>query len=425
MHIDGVGVVPECYAVQAWRAVPRSVCRLRTLAATFGRGSGVDKIFTRPGEETTTESQGALPAGPAGLFHHPWSKPLGLFIVTTGIGLAYLPLLVLRGSGTSAIIVSMIGWWQWIPIALLISWFDRTLPFTEKQSGRRLAAHAALGMVVTVSSVLINGQIGYELGVNTWLPLAKPLQGFDWLLWCCLVYSLVLGGVFAVAYYERYRLSEMRNSRLEFAFVEARLNALRMQLDPHFLFNTLNAISSHVERDPKLARTMIEHLGDLLRLSLETKDRQEVALFEELNFLDHYLEIQRIRFGDRLKVEINVAPDVKLASVPSLFIQPLVENAIRHGLSRRAAGGKVIISAEKSGDQVDIRVCDDGVGLPQGWQLETSAGHGLSITRERIAGYYAGSDCKFAVQPRPEGGTEVRILLPYRKLGEPKDGSNS
>ncbi len=118
-----------------------------------------------------------------------------------------------------------------------------------------------------------------------------------------------------------------------------------MQLDPHFLFNALNTISSQVERDPRLARSMIEHLGDLLRLSLESRDREEIPLAEELAFLDHYLAIQRIRFGDKLKIEIRIDPEVLYAPVPCLFIQPLVENAIRHGISRRASGGTVIVSA--------------------------------------------------------------------------------
>ena len=171
--------------------------------------------------------------------------------------------------------------------------------------------------------------------------------------------------------------SQLRTRAMEKSYSQARLNALRMQLDPHFLFNALNTISSHVERDPKLTRLMIEHLGDLLRMSLESKDRQEVPLAEELAFLDHYLAIQKIRFGRRLKVEIDVAPEVRYASVPSLFLQPLVENAIRHGISHRASGGTVQVTAEPVGGKLAIRVADDGAGLPPGWTLENSNGPGL------------------------------------------------
>src|SRR5581483_1777731 len=155
-------------------------------------------------------------------------------------------------------------------------------------------------------------------------------------------------------------------------FAEARLNALRMQLDPHFLFNALNTISSHVERDPKLTRRMIEHLGDLLRLSLESRDKQEVPLVEELAFLDHYLAIQKIRFGNQLQVKMQIAPEVRLAAVPALVVQPLVENAIRHGISRRAAGGTVTVQATSEKGRLEIRVLDDGVGLPQDWSMAGS-----------------------------------------------------
>jgi LytS/YehU family sensor histidine kinase len=196
-----------------------------------------------------------------------------------------------------------------------------------------------------------------------------------------------------------------------------------MQLDPHFLFNALNTISSHVERDPKLTRKMIEHLGDLLRMSLESKDRREVPLAEEMAFLDHYLAIQKIRFGDKLTVKIDVAPEVRYAAVPSLIIQPLVENAIRHGLSRRASGGMVTVSAEKVDGRLEIRVKDDGVGLPPGWTLEVSAGLGLAVTRERIAGLHPNGEARFAIRNRMEGGTEAEISLPLHVVEEDAHGN--
>src|SRR5581483_2081455 len=174
------------------------------------------------------------------------------------------------------------------------------------------------------------------------LPMAFR-QGF---LWSWIVYWVICGVHLTFRYYRHYLATELRLERMERSFSEARLNALRMQLDPHFLFNALNTISSQVERDPRLARTMIEHLGDLFRLSLETRDRQEIPLAEELAFLDHYVAIQKIRFADSLRIEMHVAPGVKYALVPSLIVQPLVENAIRHGISRRASGGTVTVFAE-------------------------------------------------------------------------------
>jgi two-component system LytT family sensor kinase len=167
---------------------------------------------------------------------------------------------------------------------------------------------------------------------------------------------------------------------------------------------------------------MIGHLGDLLRLSLNSKDRQEVPLLEEMAFLEHYLAIQKIRFGDHLNIERQIAPDVKYASVPCLFIQPLVENAIRHGISQRASGGTVIISAQRVENRLQIRVLDDGVGLPPDWTLENSSGVGLSVTRERVASLYPEGDSQFAVMRRAGGGAEVEISFPLRVLEEDTHG---
>lgn len=161
---------------------------------------------------------------------------------------------------------------------------------------------------------------------------------------------------------------------------------------------------------------MIEHLGLLLRLSLDSKDRQEVTLAEEMAFLDHYLAIQKIRFGEHLTIDIRIAPEVERASVPSLFVQPLVENAIRHGISRRSSGGTVIVSAQRVANRLEIRVVDDGVGLPPGWSLENSSGLGLSVTRERIAALHPDGASHFAVRRRAAGGAEVEIVLPLRLL---------
>jgi two-component system LytT family sensor kinase len=312
---------------------------------------------------------------------------------------------------------SLALWWSWGVLAPLIVAADLRLPFSETQLLRRIAAHLLLSLFFTSLLVYVLLADRALLGLGSWSALRDPhafpnaLRGM--FLWNWLIYWVIVGAWQAYQYYRRYLSSELRRERLEHQFSEARLNALRMQLDPHFLFNALNTISSQLERDPRLAREMIEHLGDLLRLSLDSKDRQEVPLAEEMAFLAHYLAIQKIRFGDNLRVEIRVDPEVKYASVPSLFVQPLVENAIRHGISRRASGGKITVSAGKAGDQLEIRVLDDGVGLPPGWELETSSGLGLSVTRERIAGLHNGLS-HFSVLNRVEGGTEVRIGLPLK-----------
>jgi two-component system, LytTR family, sensor kinase len=321
-----------------------------------------------------------------------------------------------------ALLLSLTIWWSWGMVTPLILWVDRQIPVSSKQLARRVLAHFLPSLLVTSVYVYLLGTVRAAFGLGEWNDLLSirflvdALRGL--FLWNWLNYWLILGAWQAYRYYDHYLAGELRLERLEKNFSEARLNALRMQLDPHFLFNALNTISSQVERDPKLARGMIEHLGDLLRLSLESKDRQEVPLAEEMAFLEHYLAIQKIRFGDHLRIETQIAPEVKYASVPCLFVQPLVENAVRHGISRRASGGTVIVSAHRVGNRLDIHVLDDGVGLPAGWTLENSGGVGLSVTRQRLAELYPDGETCFAVNRRAGGGTEVEISLPLRWTGK-------
>jgi hypothetical protein len=340
-----------------------------------------------------------------------------IFAASTAMGLIFMFPLWSEGMGWKT---DLAQWWGWGVLVPVIAAIDRLLPYSGRQIGRRVAAHAVASLFVTALYVYVFHFLRVVIGDER-LPggphwsVLKPANmlkiGGGWFMWSCLIYWMIVGGMQAYRYYERYMSSELELERLEKSYSLARLNALRMQLDPHFLFNALNTISSHVERDPKLTRLMIEHLGDLLRMSLESKDRQEVPLAEELAFLEHYLAIQKIRFGRRLKVEIDVAPEVRYAQVPSLFLQPLVENAIRHGISHRA-------SAEPVNGKLSIRVSDDGTGLPAGWCIEKCNGLGLSVTRERIAGLYPNDEGTFAIKGREEGGTIVEIVLPLRVMGD-------
>jgi len=333
-----------------------------------------------------------------------------------------LPGLSTGANRRHALLLSLTLWWSWGLVTPLIFLVDRLIPVSSKQLARRVLAHFLPSLLVTCVYVYLLGAIRATFGMDQWNSLLSIRVLVDSLrslfVWNWLIYWLILGAWQAYRYYDHYIAGELRLERLEKSFSEARLNALRMQLDPHFLFNALNTISSQVERDPKLARGMIEHLGDLLRLSLESKDLQEVPLAEEMAFLEHYLAIQKIRFGDQLRIETQIAPEVKYACVPCLFVQPLVENAIRHGISRRASGGTVIVSADRVGNRLEIRVLDDGVGLPAGWTLENSGGVGLSVTRQRLAGLYSDGEARFAVNRRVGGGTEVEISLPLRWTGK-------
>ena len=331
------------------------------------------------------------------------------------------------GNWRHVLLGSLAQWWSWGLVTPLIFWTDARLPFKENQLGMRILAHVPASVVLTLLYFYVFLAVRAFLGLGAWSVLADThflssvfRQGG--LLWSWVVYWVIFGVQQTFRYYQHYLASELRLERMGRSFSQARLNALRMQLDPHFLFNALNTISSQVERDPRLARTMIEHLGDLLRMSLDARDRQEIPLAEELAFLDHYIAIQKIRFAEHLHIDIHVAPEVKYALIPCLIVQPLVENAIRHGISRRASGGTVTVIAEPGRNEVEIRVIDDGVGLPPGWTLETSSGMGLSVTRERIVGLHPDGNSRFFVRPRNGGGTEVAISLPLRFAGEGANG---
>jgi two-component system, LytTR family, sensor kinase len=271
--------------------------------------------------------------------------------VSTAIGLVFaLPHLGDVTTRRENLLSSLAEWWSWGLLTPVIVACDQRLPLPQRGLKEWLVPRILLGLLVTFVYVNLYAAMKAAMGVASWSQLrpdrllTEALQGL--FLWSLVVYCLIVGVVNAYRYQRRYTSAELRMERLERNFSEARLNALRMQLDPHFLFNALNTISAQVVRDPKLARTMIGHLGDLLRLTLDSKNRQEIALLEELALLDHYLAIQRVRFGDTLRIEMRIPPELRDAVVPSLFLQPLVENAIRHGISPRARGGSIVVTAE-------------------------------------------------------------------------------
>jgi LytS/YehU family sensor histidine kinase len=187
-----------------------------------------------------------------------------------------------------------------------------------------------------------------------------------------------------------------------------------VQLHPHFLFNTLHTIAGLVrsnERQP--AVNMIAGLSDLLRRALESADEQEVPLREEIKFIELYLDIQKVRFSDRLTVRAEIAPETLDALVPNLLLQPLVENAIRHGISPNESAGLILISARRTGSMLHISVSDDGPGLQSGWRMEESDGIGLANTSERLKHLYE-TEHRFELRNGSEGGVTATVTIPFR-----------
>jgi two-component system LytT family sensor kinase len=225
-----------------------------------------------------------------------------------------------------------------------------------------------------------------------------------------LAYGAITGMVHSVNFYVRLRERERRALFLESNLAKARLNTLKAQLQPHFLFNSLNAITALLRRDPRLAETTLVSLSELLRMALSQSEKQEGSLRDELEFVQRYLEIQQTRFGDKLRVEQAIDPHALDCITPTLVLQPLVENAIRHGIEPSEKAGLVRVSASREDDKLILTVEDDGVGLAN---ANAGTGIGLANLRERLHALY-GDQQKLELTARPTGGVLVRVEIPWR-----------
>jgi LytS/YehU family sensor histidine kinase len=227
------------------------------------------------------------------------------------------------------------------------------------------------------------------------------------------MYFTVLGCIHAFTYFAEAREREAQASRLAAQLAEARLGALRMQLQPHFLFNSLNALTVLVrDRDTVAASRMLERLGDVLRKVLRSDQPHEIPLRDELQFLEDYLAIEQVRFSDRLRVDWQIEDRTRNALVPGFILQPLVENAIKHGVTKRAEAGRIEIAARVAGDRLELSVRDDGVGMG----ATQAEGVGLANTRERLRTMY-GDRATMAFHAPPGGGTEVVLTIPLHVEG--------
>jgi len=316
----------------------------------------------------------------------------------------------------SRLLSDIAGWYLWLLFLPAAWWATRRFSLARESWRRALPLHVLFGLVAAaLYAVLVAGksQLVLNLGSGIWRwPSAAALRGylFGGLPFYLLAYSVLVAVVHAFEYYRRYKEREVRASRLEAQLARSQLQVLKMQLDPHFLFNTLNDIAALVHIDPEGAERMIGQLGDFLRASLAHGDRQEVALEQELAFLDLYVGIERVRFGGRLRVEVRAEAGARQALVPSLILQPLVENAVRHGM--RSEGIRVEVTARLVPAGLELRVADDGRGLPTGF-VEAAQGIGLRNTRQRLRQLY-GEEHQFVVSGGQDGGVSVRILLPFR-----------
>jgi sensor histidine kinase YesM len=234
-----------------------------------------------------------------------------------------------------------------------------------------------------------------------------------WIPMALIVYGACVGIAYAIDYARRTREQQLTSAELARQLAHAQLGALRMQLQPHFFFNTLNSISMMVRAgENRRAVEMLAGLGDVLRTLLRRSPALETTLSDELAFLRRYLEIEEVRFGERLVVKWELEPGVEEALVPPLLLQPLIENALRHGLDPRPDGGVLTVAAQRRDEALELVVADNGVGLRPGFSAHASTGLGLTNTRARLERMY-GATAALEVHDAPDGGVRVRCKLPY------------
>lgn len=315
-------------------------------------------------------------------------------------------------------LMQLATWLAWAALAPVALWLRRRWPLERGGLKRALPVHLMAIIVLCAVHSLLTLPLNWLI-IQGGQPLAEPqltvLLTYWWLRdlpFCALFYGLILGIGSALDYYRQFRERELRASQLETQLAQAQLQMLKMQLHPHFLFNTLNGITGLVrDHDNAAAVQMLVGLSELLRQTLDNSGKQAVRLGEELEWLELYLKLQQMRFSDRLQFSIEVPPQALDVLVPNLITQPLVENAIRHGLASRAAPGLVSLSAQRVGERLELRVCDDGIGLPANWRLESNQGVGLANTTARLQQLF-GADFTFEVRNREPVGVEAFLSIP-------------
>ncbi len=315
----------------------------------------------------------------------------------------------------------------WAIVTPGILWLSRRVPLATRRWRRAVVFHLLVPVAGSapffILTALLSTAAGYDLPplrylVSEWwrILLTENLTVLP-------VYWLLLGAGTALQVYRDREATRIRAAELQRSLEAAELDALRMKLHPHFLFNTLNTIACLARAgDTEAVGQVIERLGTLLRLSMETSGRQLVTLEEELAFVDEHLAIEEIRFKDRLHVIRRVDPASRKALVPNLILQPLVENAIAHGLSQRLDASLLEISARRDGPDLLIAVRDDGPGLPPGWRFATNARRGLRNVMERLQALYAAS-FRFEIGNSATGGAVAALRLPFSQAAPPTAGS--
>jgi signal transduction histidine kinase len=325
--------------------------------------------------------------------------------------------------GWRALAMGLSLWYGWALLWVFVSQLARRCPLEQRDFAWRLAFHLAAAVVFALAKILLDYPIilafycptPHLLTLGRFLPMALADQFHTYVL----IYWAMLGVAHALNYHRLSRERALRTSQLEARLAHAQLQMLKLQLHPHFLFNTLNSISALIHQDVELADRMVARLGDLLRLALQHFGPEEVPLRQELEFVLAYLEIEQARLGPRLGFHLDVDGGCAEALVPTFLLQPLVENAIRHGVAALPGPGRVEVRARREATCLSLEVRDTGPGLPPG---EPPEGVGLSNTRARLGRLY-GEEYHFELAGGPRGGAVVRVIIPFRVGADGRNGA--
>lgn len=362
-----------------------------------------------------------------GLWRRRWMRLALIFGIWTFIGIVF----TLQSYFTSfrsekptplfdSLYVQMTWSYLWALATPLVLWAATRLPIERNNWIRSALLHVPLSIVLSAFLTALGHVVlwfywGWSMGrpfsferMGRFV-VANFSEGIG-------IYLLIALTSYAFSYYRRYRESQVKTLLLEAQLSQAQLHALKMQLHPHFLFNTLHSISALLNKDTDSARKMITRLGDFLRLTLDNSGSQEVTLQQEIEFLSCYLEIERIRFQDRLVTRMDVSQQTLDAKVPNLILQPIVENAIRHGIASRSTPGLIEIGAEQRNGTLRIQVRDNGPGLSAHRTSENlfKKGLGLANTETRLERLY-GAAHRFDFSNNPAGGLVVTLEIPFHK----------
>lgn len=337
-----------------------------------------------------------------------WTALPLLFATQTAIWLSYRDEPIVWGD---LLTYRLADWYTCGLFVPLLVWVTRRWPVDLQHIATRLPAHVILLIAISAAKIALFEPVSGFFGLRQIGITSSLVRG---LIAEVVAFGATAAAVHALEFYRRYRERELHSQQLQERLTDAQLRALRAQLNPHFLFNTLNAVTTLVHRDPNRADAMLTRLGELLRLTLRADPEHEIPLNEELAMLERYLDIMRMRFPDRLTVETSIDPAVADALVPSFVLQPIIENAFEHGVARTNGPARVDVEAAPSGDGkfIVLRVRDNGPGLSS--TQPNGIGVGIANTQQRLAGMY-GAAATFAISAVPDGnGTLVELRLPRR-----------